>query len=106
VKQLKIANFFGIKAQQLKADEELDEINEAFEIYINDQNKENLKNLLMEVYDLSNVIEGLYIQMGGCMREVQAEKEYKLYRTIQIIKKIPKDCINKLDAYEGIRKED
>ena len=105
MKQLKIANFFGKEAQHHKADEELDEINEAFEIYINDQNKENLKNLLMEVYDLSNVIEGLYTQIGGCMREVQAEKEYKLYRTIQIIKKIPKYKKNKLEAYEQLRRE-
>jgi len=87
-KQLKIANFFGEAEQILKADEELDEIKEAFEDYCNNQNKDTLKHLLSEVNDLSNVLEGLYGQMGGCLHEVSSEKELKLYRCIKIINQI------------------
>ncbi len=106
MKQLKIANFFGEAEQILKAHEEFDEIKEALENYCNDQNKGTLKHLLNEANDLVNVLEGLYVQTGGCLREIHFEKEFKLYRTVKIINKIPENCTKKVKVYNSFRKVD
>ena len=69
--KLTIANFFGEDAQIWKADEELDEINEAFEIYSKNPTLENLTKLINEVNDLLNVLEGLAIQKGINMSDTR-----------------------------------
>jgi len=103
--KLKIANFFGGDAQIRKADEELDEICDAFGIYSKNPTTENLTNLINEANDLLNVLEGLAMQKGVSIEEMQAEKEYKVYRTMSIINKIPRDAKDKVTEYERLRKE-
>ena len=103
MKQLKIANFFGEANQIIKAHEELDETTEALEDYCNNQNVDTLKHVLNEAYDLVNVLEGLYLQKGGCLMEIASEKEFKLCKTESIINKIPSDAKDKVAAYDKIR---
>ena len=105
-KQLKICNFFGVEEQQAKAEEEAMEINEALVIYSRNETMENLKHCLNEVNDLLNVLEGIYVKMGGCLEEIQADKEFSLNRTIQIINAIPKHVKqrDRVAEYEKIRR--
>jgi len=103
MKQKKICRFFGEPAQILKAHEELDEIQEAFEDYLNNQNQETLKHVLNELGDLSNVLEGIYSANGGCLEEIAADKEIKLNRTISIMKSIPDRCVCKIQEYDRLR---
>jgi len=74
------------------------------ENYRNNPTKDNLVLLLLEVYDLSNVLEGIGVQEGVNMVEMSAEKDMKVYRTINIIDKIPKDAKCNVKAYNEIRK--
>jgi len=105
-KQLRIAKYFGEANQILKAHEELEEIKEALEDYCNNQNIDTLKHTLNEVYDLANVLEGIYRLMGGSLEEIASDKEYKLCKTISIINKIPTGTKeeDRLTEYEKIRR--
>lgn len=102
-KQRAIAEYFGEANQILKAHEELDEIKQALEDYCNNQNNNTLKALLIESYDLINVLEGLYRLNGGCLHEIAIEKEYKLIRACDIINKIPPGTTDRMAAYNELR---
>ena len=103
MKQQKICRFFGEPAQILKAHEELDEIQEAFEDYLNNQNQETLKHVLNEVLDMYNVLSGIYDANGGELDKVWSEAKNKLKITIEIIGKIPLDSKCKVESYKKIR---
>ena len=102
-KQRCICEFFGLEAQIKKADEELDEINEAFANYEFNRKKENLILLIDEVNDLLNVLEGICANNGVNLDEVKLRKEKKLDRCICIINKIKVGTGDKIGEYDRIR---
>ena len=105
MKQLKAFEFFGRKAQINKLIEELNEIAEEVNNYAHNPCKATALQLILEVYDIANVAEGIALYECVCINKALQEKEMKNIRTEKIIKQIPKDCVNKVEAYEGIRKE-
>src|SRR6056297_2997451 len=102
-KQRAICEFFGNDIQLLKADEELDEINGAFEIYVQYRTNEALRHLTEEAYDLINVLEGLCVLNGVCLHEIKLEKDLKLDRCISIINQINPYVEDKMKEYDKIR---
>ena len=98
--QNKIYDFFGYTRQMKKADEELDEINEAFEKYIRYPSKRNMEHLINETDDLKNVLEGVAVNKHGIdLVQMAREKKNKLVRTVGIIKL----CDGNPDSYEKVR---
>jgi len=104
VKQLRIRNFFGEDTQIDKAHEELDEITEALENYCNDPSIENLTHLLHEIDDLKNVAEGMALKKGILLNELASHKEGQLNRTIGFIDQIPRGTVDKVGAYNRLRR--
>jgi len=102
-KQRAIAEFFGRQAQVMKACEEMAELNVELDSFTRLQHKDTLEHALNECNDLLNVLEGIYIQLGGCIEEIHSQKEYKLNRAINIINQIPPGTKDKVKAYNEIR---
>lgn len=103
-KQRCICEFFGEDVQiEHKADEELDEICEAYERYKKNRTTENLILLIDEVNDLLNVLEGICANNGVNLDEVKLRKEKKLDRCIGIINRIKTGTEDKMGEYDRIR---
>jgi hypothetical protein len=97
---IKIFNFFGYDRQLRKASEELSEVKFAFQEYVNESSKENIENVLEEINDLKNVIEGIaLVKYGVNLTESEKIKESKKVRTCDIIDM----CDGNPENYEVIR---
>ena len=106
--QIKIFNFFGLRGQIKKANEELDETEFALRQFTVYPNKANILDVLNEAKDLCNVLEGIAkVKYGVNLEEIKGNKHNKLVRTVKLIDKIdPKLSFeDRIKEYERLRGE-
>ena len=98
--KIRIYKFFGKKRQYKKAEEEFKEVLCAYFAYKAHRSKDNLLEVVRELDDLLNVLEGISaVEWGMSEQELHADKEWKIHRTLGIMSKCKKP-----GDYEKIRK--
>jgi len=98
--------FFGYKNQMGvagKLDEEIGEIIDAHDNYLENPTLDNLRRLMLELKDAYNVCIGEWVYNGMEEAEISVEGEYKADRTIEIINQIAPNVKCKVKEYNKIR---